>query len=90
MSREIGRRVGGLTTSARYSSAMGRKSVASRLARFEEEADPDGTLPEAERRRRGELLMRAHMLRLAAKSAASRRAASASKVEAVRSDPRCA
>lgn len=52
---------------------MGRKSAASRRAKFEQEADPDGVLSDTERRRRADLLMRAAMLRLAEKSAASRR-----------------
>lgn len=34
-------------------------------AKFEREVDPEGALPVAERRRRAEALMRAHMLRLA-------------------------
>lgn len=73
MSREAGRRVGGLVTTARHSSTMGRKSVASRRARFEQQADPDGVLSDEERARRADLLMRAHMLRLAAASAKARR-----------------
>lgn len=43
------------------------------MAKFEREVDPDGTLPVAERQRRAERAMRAHMLRLAAKSADARR-----------------
>ncbi len=42
------------------------------LARFEREVDPDGTLPPEERTRRAEHALRAHMARLAAKSAAKR------------------
>ena len=45
------------------------------LAKFEAEADPDGVLDPAERTRRGQRLLKAHMLRLAAKSAAARKAA---------------
>lgn len=42
--------------------------------RFERLVDPDGRLTEAERTVRAERAMRAHMLTLSAKSAASRRA----------------
>jgi len=42
-------------------------------AKFEREVDPDGTLPPAERAARAERARRAHMLTLAAKSAAVRR-----------------
>ena len=42
-------------------------------AKFEREADPDGVLPPEERTRRADLLMRAHMLRMARRSAQARR-----------------
>jgi len=42
-------------------------------ARFEREVDPHGVLDPAERSRRADQLMRAHMLRLARRSAQSRR-----------------
>jgi hypothetical protein len=42
--------------------------------RFEREADPDGTLPPAERARRAEHRRKAYFARLALKSAQSRRA----------------
>jgi len=42
-------------------------------AKFEREADPDGILPPGERTRRADLLMRAHMLRMARRSALARR-----------------
>jgi hypothetical protein len=42
-------------------------------AKFEREADPEGTLSSAERARRADGLMRAHMLRMALRSAESRR-----------------
>jgi hypothetical protein len=42
------------------------------IARFESDVDPDGVLEPAERARRAQRAMRAHMLRLAAKSVASR------------------
>lgn len=44
------------------------------LARFEREVDPEGTLPPAERQRRAESAMKAHMQRLALKSAQARAA----------------
>jgi hypothetical protein len=44
------------------------------LARFEREVDPDGKLPEAERRRRAEQAKRAYFTRLAFQSAKARRA----------------
>jgi hypothetical protein len=43
------------------------------LARFERQVDPDGVLPPAERAQRAQSAYRAHMLSLAAKSAAARR-----------------
>ena len=44
------------------------------LSSFERQADPDGILPVAERLRRAEHLKKAHFLRLAMKSAATRKA----------------
>lgn len=43
------------------------------LDRFEHQVDPDGVLPDAERRRRAEYAKRAHMTRLALRSAQTRR-----------------
>lgn len=43
------------------------------MARFEDEVDPDRTLPEQERRRRAEEAKRAYFTRLALKSAQARR-----------------
>ena len=43
------------------------------VARFERQVDPDGVLPVAERQRRAEHAMRAHMTRLALRSAQVRR-----------------
>jgi hypothetical protein len=43
------------------------------LHRFEREVDPDGVLPPAERSRRAQHALRAHMLRLAKHSVAARR-----------------
>lgn len=42
------------------------------LERFEREADPEGILPEAERKRRAEHLRKAHMYRLALESSKAR------------------
>lgn len=44
------------------------------LDRFEKLVDPDGTMDPAERSRRAESLKKAHYLKMAAASAASRRA----------------
>ena len=44
------------------------------LSSFERQADPDGILPVAERMRRAEHLKRAHFLRMALKSGATRKA----------------
>lgn len=43
------------------------------LSRFEHEADPDGVLPELERKRRAAQLKKAYFTRLALKSAQARR-----------------
>lgn len=48
------------------------------LARFERDVDPDGTLPEGERRRRAEYAKKAHFARLARLSANARRRKKAS------------
>lgn len=45
------------------------------LSRFEKEVDPDGKLDPAERARRAEHALKAHMTRLALKSAKARRKA---------------
>lgn len=45
------------------------------IHKFELEVDPDGTLPPAERARRVDLLLQAHMQRMALKAAQSRRKA---------------
>ena len=42
---------------------------AGRMARFERQVDPDGVLPTAERKRRAQMALKAHMRKLAAKSA---------------------
>jgi hypothetical protein len=67
-------RIGGLTRAARYD---GREVTGAArrgfMARFEDEVDPDGQLPQGERQRRAQAAMRAHMARLALRSAKSRR-----------------
>lgn len=54
-------------------SARTAPARAAMLAKFEHEADPDGSLLPAERARRAEHLRKAHFQRLALKSAQSRR-----------------
>ncbi len=49
------------------------KARAAFLAKFERQADPEGTLPPEERRRRAEHLRSAHFARLALASAKARR-----------------
>lgn len=58
----------GRTVDRQAATAPARRGL---RARFEREADPDGVLSDDERTRRGDDLMRAHMLRmsLAAKKA---------------------
>ncbi len=58
------------THDPRDTTKAARKSF---LARFELEVDPDGVLPEAERRRRAEAARKAYFLLLALKSARARR-----------------
>lgn len=53
--------------------AVTAKARATFLARFEVEADPDGTLSAGERRRRAEQLRRAHFARMALASSKARR-----------------
>lgn len=53
-------------------SARTAPARAAMLAKFEAQADPDGTLPPAERARRAEHLRKAHFQRLALKSARAR------------------
>lgn len=56
-------------------SARTAKARAAMLAKFEQQADPEGVLLPAERARRAEHLRKAHFQRLALKSAQSRRRA---------------
>jgi hypothetical protein len=46
---------------------------AARMARYENQVDPEGNLPEAERQRRAQAALRADMLRMALRSAQARR-----------------
>lgn len=73
VSRETGRRVGGLTVQARYGGAVAARARKGLVAKFERQADPENVLPDSERIRRGALLHRAHMIRCAEASARSRR-----------------
>jgi hypothetical protein len=67
-------RIGAFTTHARHDSreitAPAREAF---LSKFEQEVDPDGSLPPEERRRRAEHAKRAHFARLARLSAEARR-----------------
>ena len=71
--RALRSRIGGYTVHARHDSrritANGRASF---LARFEAEADPDGSLPPAERNRRAMSGRKAYFARLAYLSARAR------------------
>lgn len=55
---------------SRELTAPGRRAF---LAKFEREVDPEGTLPEAERKRRAASARKAHFARLARLSAQARR-----------------
>jgi hypothetical protein len=59
---------------SRDSADITRAARSAFLDKFEHEADPDGVLAPQERRRRAGHLRRAHMLRLALRSADVRRA----------------
>ena len=61
-------------TSQADRAADARRGQAGLRARFERLADPDGTLPPAERAHRAERLRRAHMARLALASSRARAA----------------
>jgi hypothetical protein len=66
-------KIGGLTTSGRHDPRPKMaKARTAFLRHFDIEADPDQILPPDERQRRGEALYKAHMARLAAKSALAR------------------
>lgn len=66
-------RIGAYVAHARHDTReTTAKARATFLARFAREVDPDGVLPEDERRRRAEYAKRAHFARLALKSARAR------------------
>jgi hypothetical protein len=66
-----------LAAHAQHAQHDSRKTTATArarfLKRFEDEVDPDRTLPEAERLKRAEHARKAHMYRLALASAKARR-----------------
>jgi len=67
-------RIGGYSKAARYApDELTRAARKGFMARFEAQADPDDSLPPEERGRRAQALLRAHMARLALKSAKARR-----------------
>jgi len=67
-------RIGGLVKASRYDpqdlTAAARKGF---LARFLDAVDPEGVLPMAERQRRAEALKKAYFVKLAMRSAETRR-----------------
>jgi hypothetical protein len=75
MSNHDRAQIAALTRHSRGDTKQATKAArAGFMAKFERECDPDGTLDPAERAVRAERLLRAHMIRLAAKSAEARRA----------------
>ncbi len=71
-------RIGGLTYAANTPPdelrRRGRLAHAAKMARYEQEADPDGALPPHIRRRRAELRLRVEMAKLSARAVRKRRA----------------
>src|SRR5687768_1678993 len=66
-------RIGAYARLARHDpKSLTENARAAFLTKFEREVDPDGTLPEAERKRRAEYARKAHFARLARLSALSR------------------
>jgi hypothetical protein len=73
MSRTERARVAALTRHSRGDTKLATAAARSGFQdRFAREVDPDGILPPAERAARAQRALRAHMLRLAAKSAEAR------------------
>jgi len=70
------------TADRQDATAPARRALA---ARFENLVDPDGALPPGERARRAASARKAHMTRLALRSAQSRRAAAAARTTAAES-----
>jgi hypothetical protein len=67
-------RLGAQVTHARHDPhSLTAAARAAFLARFEQEVDPDGVLPDPERLRRARQALRRHMTRLALQSAEARR-----------------
>jgi hypothetical protein len=67
-------RIGGYVLRSRHDPRQYTANARSAfLARFEREVDPDGVLPPEERLARAKAALKAHMLRLAYKSAKKRR-----------------
>lgn len=67
-------RIGGLTTASRHdTTALTAPARQGAFRRFEQEVDPNNELPAEERQRRAIAAQRAHMARIALKSAAKRR-----------------
>lgn len=72
-SKVLAGRIGGLTTSARHDGKTNTAAARSTfLKSFEDQVDPDRVLSPEERERRALAARRAHMTRLAMKSASSR------------------
>jgi hypothetical protein len=68
-------RIGAYAQKAKYDSKeITRAARAAFLDKWIDEVDPDRQLPEGERDRRAEAALKAHMTRLALKSAQARRA----------------
>jgi hypothetical protein len=73
--RSLAARVGAHALHAQHDSReLTANARAKFLARFIDEVDPDRVLPEPERLKRAEHALRAHMTRLALRSAKARRA----------------
>lgn len=85
--RSLRGRIGAHASWSRTADPSARTEPARRAAeaRFERQVDPHGVLPPAERKRRAEHAKKAHFARLAMKSAAARRRARPSAVDARRS-----
>lgn len=76
--RSLRGRIGAYALHAKYDSReLTAPARAKFLARFLEQVDPDRTLPEQERLRRAYQALRAHMARLALRSAQARQARAA-------------
>jgi hypothetical protein len=77
-------RIGALVSHSRHdprkTTAAARRAF---IESFEKLADPEGVLPPAERRRRGEMLRRAHYTRIALKAHLARQARAKAKRQKV-------